>query len=186
MRGGRDGGRVGSHLRIGLVLAIAALVAVGNVETSYGSNEVAAPRRSTSSSTAVGASPYLVLTAASLDAIGLTYVGTFTVSGQSGTVQVLRFTLTRGALAAMRFVQACSANVTTLTTAPTASLGSTVIDAAKLLVTIDGTPMTFTVASPPTTQFPAHVLLQQLRLTAITLSATRLSTSLATTTALAC
>lgn len=116
-----------------------------------------------------------MLTANSLDAIGLSYAGTFTVPGPSGDVAILRFTLTGGTATALAVTQACSANITTVTTADSGSLGSTIFDAVDLTLTVGGTQLAFTVDSPPTTGFPSEVVLQDVVLTATTFSANSLS-----------
>jgi hypothetical protein len=132
----------------------------------------------------VTASPYLVLTATSLDALGLTYDGTFAVSRPSGPVEVLRFTLSTGSLGGMRFTQACTAGVTTVTSASSASLGSTTFNATSIAMTVGDTPLNFTAANPPTTAFPKDILLRDLTLIATTMSSDTLSTpSFATQTA---
>lgn len=136
---------------------------------------------------AAAASPYLVsLTASSLDALGLTYVGTFNVATASGNVQVLRFTLSTGSLAGMSLTQACAGGVTTVTTSDSVSLGNTTFDAVSLGVTVAGTPLTFTVADPPTTGFPGEIVLNQITLTATTVSADMLTMPSFTTGAATC
>lgn len=123
----------------------------------------------------VAQSAYLVLTADSFDATGLTYAGTFTVPGPSGDVQVLRFTMANGSLAGVSFVQACANGAATVTDAGSASLVSPTFDAVSLEVTVGGTPLTFTVGSPPATPFPSEITLQSITLTATTISADALT-----------
>lgn len=129
----------------------------------------------------VTASPYLVLTASSLEALSLTYAGTFAVSGPSGSVEVLRFTMSAGSLGAMNLTQACTDGVTTVTSAGSASLGSTTFDATSLAATAGGTPLTLTAANPPTIAFPTDILLDDITLTATTMSADTMNTSSFTT-----
>jgi hypothetical protein len=126
---------------------------------------------------AAASSPYVVLTANSLDARGLTYTGTFDLSQPSGTVQVLRFTMTSGSLAGMSFSQPCVDAMTTVTAADSASLGNTTFDAVRLVATVGGTPVTFTAANPPSTEFPSEIVLQDMTLTLTTVSADTLDAS---------
>lgn len=163
---------------------LAAVVLCGTVGISavgYASE----PRLSPTSAVS-GSPPYLVLTASTLDAVGLTYVGTFTVSRPSGDVQVLRFTMTSGSLSGLSFVQACTSGASTVTDADAASLVSTTFDAVSLDVTAGGRPLTFTVDNPPATQFPAEILLQNITLTATTMSADTLTMPSFTTRAASC
>jgi hypothetical protein len=180
--GGRwsDDGRAGLYRLLGAVLLAGLYVTVASPGISYGRNSNATNRGSS------GVSGNIVLTANSIDAFGLTYVGTFTVPSPSGPVQVLRFTLGSGSAAGMRIAQRCAGGVATATAAPSASLGSTVFDAVRLAVTVNGVPLVFTVASPPTTPFPGAVLLQQVRLAATTLSTTQLNAQSVFTSAAIC
>ena len=135
---------------------------------------------------AAASSSYLTLTAGSLDAVGLTYVGVVTVSGASGDVQILRFTLTSGTLTDMTVTQACAGGVAVGTSAGSVTLGSTTFDAVSLAVTVAGTAVTYTPASPPTTAFPSEVVLQSLTLSATTVSADSLSAPSLTVQPLGC
>lgn len=117
----------------------------------------------------------LVLTADSLDAVGLTYVDTFTVSLPAGSVEVLRFTMTSASVDRMSVTQACASGVATATTAGSALLGQTTFDASSLDATVHGAPVSFTVADPPSQPFPSELVLQDLALAATTVSAETLS-----------
>jgi hypothetical protein len=123
----------------------------------------------------VAPSPYVTLTASVLDATGLTYTGTVTVASASGSLQVLRFTMTSGALTQLSVTQACAHGITTMTTAASATLGSTTFDAVSLAVTAGGTATTFTPAAPPTAPFPAAITLQDVTLSATSLSGATLT-----------
>lgn len=123
----------------------------------------------------MSASPYLVLTANSLDAVGLGYVGTVTVAGPSGEVEVLRFSMTSGSFAGLHLVQACSGGASTVTDTPSAALVGATFDAVRLDVTIGGTPLSFTAGSPPAAGFPNEIVLQDVTLTATTMSADTLT-----------
>jgi hypothetical protein len=120
-------------------------------------------------------SAYVTLTASSLDAVGLAYAGIATVSGTSGDVQVLRFTMTSGAITDLNLTQPCTGGVAVVTTAATASLGSTTFDALSLTVTVGGNTATFTPTNPPTTPFPGEIVLQAITLSATTVSSATLS-----------
>lgn len=134
----------------------------------------------------VAPSSYLVLTATSLDASGLVYRGTYLLEQAAGPAQVLRFTMTTGALAGLRLAQPCAAGAATVTTADAASLAGASVDAVSFTASIGGVPVSFSPASPPTTAFPADLQLQSVTLTAVSLSATTLSTPSFTTDAAAC
>ena len=135
---------------------------------------------------AVVSSPYVTLTATSLDAVGLAYTGTTTVPSSAGNVQALRFTMTSGSIAELTMTQVCTANFTTVSTAPTASLGSTTFDAVSLTVTVGGATLTFTPAAPPTSPFPAEVVLQNVTLSATTITGATLTMPSFATQAAAC
>lgn len=128
----------------------------------------------------------LTLTATELDAVGLTYVGTVTVPGPSGELRVLRLALNSGALTTMRLSHDCAAGITTVTTAGSVTVGDATFDAVSLSATVAGMPLVFTVANPPTTPFPAEVLLHDLTLDATTVSANTLSTTALATHAAGC
>ena len=134
-----------------------------------------------------GSPPYLVLTASTLDAVGLTYVGTFTVSRPSSDVQVLRFRMTSGWIGDMSLTQACTAgDTTTVTTADTASLEGVTFDAVSFALTVGGTPLTFTSANPPSQPFPNEVMLEAIALTGTTVVADALHLPSFTTEAATC
>lgn len=121
-------------------------------------------------------SPYLLVSADSMDALGLTYVGTVSVSTPSGDVQVLRFTMTGGSLAGVGLAQPCAGGAATTLAATSAALGATTLDVVSLQATVGGAPVEFTVAQPPVTGFPAEVQLQSVALSVTSLSATTLKT----------
>jgi hypothetical protein len=135
----------------------------------------------------LAASPYASLTAASLDAAGLTYVGPVTVPTPTGDVPVLRFTVTQAALADLTLSPGCaSGGSTTVTTAGAATLGNTTFDLVGLDATLDGTPVQYTVADPPTGPFPARTVLRDVTLSAATISAATLTLPSPTTEAARC
>jgi hypothetical protein len=166
------------------VVAAALCLVLGEAGPGYaGEPTTAAPLTATS---AAAASPYLVLTAASLDATGLAYVGTFTVVGPAGATEVLRFTMTAGALTGSSLASGCAESASMLTRAASASLAGATFDAVRLAVTVGGTPVTFTPAAPPTDAFPTEVLLQDVALTATTVAANTMDVRSSTTEATTC
>jgi hypothetical protein len=84
------------------------------------------------------ASPYIVLTASSLDALALTYVGTFTVPGASGGADVLRVAMASGSATGLRVTQPCRDGSTTIATAGSATLGSATLDVVRFAATRRG------------------------------------------------
>jgi hypothetical protein len=130
----------------------------------------------------VAASPGVVLTATSFEALGLTYVGTFTISGQ----RVLRFSATSGSLTGMSLTEGCAGGVATVMTSNSASLGASSFDALSLAVTLGDTPLTFNADNPPTEVFPATILLADVTLTATTMSSDKLTAPSFTTHASTC
>ena len=114
---------------------------------------------------------YLTLTAGGMHALGLTYTGIVSVPSSSGPVQAMHFTMSSGTATTLVMTNGCGPSVTDVTSAGSASFGATSFDALSLAVTVGGTPVVFTVAAPPTAPFPADVVLQD-----VTLSATSLST----------
>ena len=119
--------------------------------------------------------PLLTLTADTFDAVALSYVGTFDVSTPSGPQQVLRFTMASAALGAVVITHACIDSLTTVTSAHSASLTGATLDVVSFAAMLGDTPVTFTVAAPPTTPFPGEVVLQQLSVSATTVSADSLT-----------
>jgi hypothetical protein len=116
-----------------------------------------------------------VLAAGSFDVTELAYAGTFTVSHPSGDVDVLRFTMSSGALHGLTMSPGCAGGFVTVTTAQSATVGSATFDAVSLDVNVDGSPLTFTPADPPTSGFPAELTLTDVTLVATTLAAAKLT-----------
>ena len=121
------------------------------------------------SAAATSETPYLVLTAATLDATGLSYAGTATVTEPAGSVRVLRFTLTSGSLTGLKLTQTAGSSGIT-STADTATIGNARFAAVQLDATLGGSPISFTADNPPTTTFPSEFALHDVSLTAITFS----------------
>lgn len=132
------------------------------------------------------ASPYLLVTADSLDAVGLDYVGTFDVFGSTGVTNVLRFTMTTGALTGTKFAAGCVGGVSIVTGSASASLVGTTFDALFLAMTVGGTLLVFTPTDPPTSRFPADVVVQDVALRVTTLTADTISMPSFTTESAAC
>ncbi len=133
-----------------------------------------------------GTAEGFTLTGTSVDAAGLTYVGTFTVPAGTGSVQVLRLTMRSASFAGMQLTRGCAGGLSTVTAASTASLGGTRIDAISFVATVGGTRMSFSADSPPSTPFPDEIRLLDVTLTATTIAIGTLSVSSLSTVASAC
>lgn len=175
--------------RILLVAAVILGMTVATSATGTGVGYATARGPAAASSLAsmtAPASRYLVLTASSLDAAGLSYQGTFSVSYAAGTADVLRFTLASGSAQELAFTQACTGGSTTVTSAGSALLAASTIDAISLEATVDGNTFSYTVVSPPTVPFPSDVVLTAVTLTATTVSTAQFGATSFTTEAASC
>lgn len=154
---------------VGMAVAVIAVVVTPSAVAHPSSPALSPPAVTPSSD-------YVELTAGALAAADLVYDGVLSVpTAGNGTTAILRFTLRQGSFTDASTSLPCENGQSITTGSGNASITAATFDVVSLEGTIDGTQVAYSASAPPTDPFPAAVTIDNLRVSAISLTAGQLA-----------